>query len=174
MMQMIWKTIEDYPDYEVSDAGKVRNKNTHKVLKYRRSAQGYDRVRLYKDKIGKNMLVHRLVATAFIPNEERFPVVNHKDEDVTNNNVSNLEWCSTGYNNTYGSAQIKRSKSNSKRVCQYDVDGKLIRVFDSLKEASAILHLQESHISRCCNGLRKRTGGFMWSFAKGGDYIAST
>lgn len=50
--------------------------------------------------------MHRLVATAFLDNPNSFPVINHKDEDKSNNAVSNLEWCSYAYNAVYGHARI--------------------------------------------------------------------
>ncbi len=170
----VWKTVEEYPLYEVSTNGMIRNAITKRPLKYRPCKQGYNRVRLYKDKTTKNVLVHRLIAKAFIPNPDNLPIVNHKDENVSNNNVSNLEWCTMGYNNTYGSAQIKRSKSNSKTVCQMDDYGNVISFFSSLKEASAKTGANSAHISYCCNHKRKHAGGYMWAFAKGGDLIAST
>lgn len=165
----VWKTIEQYPDYEVSSNGRVRNKNTNRVLKIRKGVGGYDRVRLYKNKKGKNELVHRLVAHAFIPNPEGYPIINHKDENPLNNDLSNLEWCTYAYNNSYGDAAKKKGKANSKKVCQIGIDGTLIRIFNSLREASDVLHLQEPHISKCCNHLRKTTGGYAWSFYEGGD-----
>ena len=76
-------------------------KNTHKVkkLKAQKHSQGYLMVRINN----KIKYVHRLVATAFIPNPNNYPQVNHIDGDKTNNTVSNdhtnnLEWCSAEYN----------------------------------------------------------------------------
>lgn len=50
---------------------------------------------------GKKQLVHRLVAETYIPNPNKLPCVNHKDEDKTNNHVDNLEWCDYQYNSEY-------------------------------------------------------------------------
>ena len=70
-------------------------------LKPGKDAQGYHLVLLYKDKQRTMYKVHRLVAEAFITNTDNLPVVNHKDKDVSNNDVSNLEWCSVQYNTEY-------------------------------------------------------------------------
>jgi|DEB0MinimDraft_4_1074332.scaffolds.fasta_scaffold67134_2 hypothetical protein len=90
-MQEIWKTIEEFPKYEVSSQGKVRNIKTGRVLKTSLNNKGYKQVNL-----GKSLLVHRLVCLTFLPNKSE--TVNHIDGDKFNNNVSNLEWCTNEYN----------------------------------------------------------------------------
>lgn len=60
--------------------------------------------------------IHRLVATAFIPNPLRLNQINHKDEIKTNNNVENLEWCDVKYNINYGTRNQKVSGENSCRA----------------------------------------------------------
>lgn len=65
---------------------------------------------LSKDGKMKHYKVHRLVAMAFIPNPNNLPIINHKDENPSNNNVNNLEWCTVAYNNAYGTARKRASK----------------------------------------------------------------
>lgn len=107
MENEIWKTIENYPDYQISNMGRVKSLNygrtgKERVLKQGIDKYGYFRVNLYKDKKRKHFSVHRLVATAFIPNPQNLPCVNHKDENPQNNCASNLEHCTHQYNNNYG------------------------------------------------------------------------
>lgn len=74
-------------------------------------------------KKGKNktLLIHRLVAENFIPNPNNYSCVNHIDENKSNNNVLNLEWCNYEYNNTYKNIHLRRNNNNiTRRVIQYD------------------------------------------------------
>lgn len=93
---MSWVTIADYPNYEVSNVGEVRNVITKKVLKGILNGRGYHQVMLWPGK--KNMQVHRLVAIHFIENPENKPCVDHIDRDKTNNHVSNLRWATHSEN----------------------------------------------------------------------------
>lgn len=95
-----WKTIEQYPNYEVSNTGLVRNKVSGRVLKPSNNGKGYHQVILCNNDGSKKKLIHRLVAEAFIdnPNTEEFNQVNHKNSCRTDNRVENLEWCSGSYN----------------------------------------------------------------------------
>ena len=92
---MSWVTITDFPNYEVSDAGEVRNVITGNVLKGRLS-NGYHYVLLCPGK--KNMKISRLVAMHFIENPENKPIVDHIDRDRTNNHVNNLRWATVSEN----------------------------------------------------------------------------
>lgn len=112
-----WRQIPGYEGlYEVSSYGRVRS-----LDRYVKSS--YGAYRLHKGKVLSSGIrpdgylivclqermfrVHRLVAEVFIPNPDNLPQVNHKDEDKTNNNVDNLEWCDAKYNNNYGTARIR-------------------------------------------------------------------
>ena len=94
----IYKVIHDYPNYEVSTLGNVRNIGSGRVLRPIKTKNGYLQVNLCKD--GKHFMryVHRLIASVFIPNPDNKPCVNHIDGDKHNNRVENLEWCSHSEN----------------------------------------------------------------------------
>lgn len=105
-----WKNVVGYEGtYEVSDNGQVRNVRTGHILSPGTS-QGYHYVALYDDGVRKNKQVHRLVAEAFIPNPNEYPIINHKDEVKTNNTIDNLEWCSHLHNNTYNDIAKRRGE----------------------------------------------------------------
>ena len=96
---------------KVNDNGRNYEKPiAEKQLKQSMHTKGYKTVSLTKDGKTKTLFVHRLVAEAFIPNVDNLPMVNHKDEDKTNNFVENLEWCTNDYNINYGTARRRQAK----------------------------------------------------------------
>lgn len=169
----IWKDIEELNgDYQISNLGrlkrtkKYRNQFTewksNKILKWQKDKDGYLVTSIKNPLTGKytSYKAHRLVAKAFIPNPNNYPQVNHKDENKENNNVNNLEWCTSLYNNHYGTKLEKQNKS----VKQYDKFGNLLRVWDSVTVAGETLGIDKSHIVKCCRGKTKTAYGFIWKY----------
>lgn len=99
-MEEEWKTIPDYPAYQVSNFGRVKSfkRSKSRILKSVVNCKGYLCVELCKNGKGKLFFVHRLVAQAFIPNPENKPEINHIDGHPLNNHFSNLEWCTRAEN----------------------------------------------------------------------------
>lgn len=182
-----WKTIKGTDGkYSVSDLGNVR-RNEHytivsptlqhpngaKVFYKERKLKGYIDSFGYKVvniKInGKNkgLKIHRLVADNFIPNTNNLPQINHKDENRLNNASSNLEWCTSEYNNNYGTRKEKLRKTSGIRVAQYSLDGKLIKIWDSVSQASQSFGCKTtSCIRRVCKKLKGRNTykGYVWRY----------
>lgn len=133
-----WKPIFGYDGlYEVSDLGRVRSKHSGEwtVLKQKNSRCGYLRIGLWKDRKQKFLLVHRLVANAFIPNDNIFnDQVNHRNECKSDNRVSNLEWCDRYYNMHYNGLYNRRKKppqpKRDKRIELYNPN---LSIDDNLK-----------------------------------------
>ena len=115
----IWKSLDflGYPDYEISTLGRVKSLNYLRsgkegILKQYRNSLGYCKVNLHNDGKSKTFSVHRLVASAFLEPIEGKDIVNHKDQNPSNNHVENLEYCTQQYNVTYNDAHIKRGFNN--------------------------------------------------------------
>lgn len=166
-MKEIWRCIKNYPNYEISSLGNVKNKKTNKILKPFSTGNEYLKVSLSNNSKTKQFFVHRLVAQAFIPNPNNLPEVNHKKEfEKTNNTVENLEWCNHSYNQNYGTRNERVSKKLSKIYCkkinQYDLQGNFIRTWDSIKEAEK--NVGSTHISQCAKGIFKQTKGYIWRY----------
>lgn len=117
-----------------------------KILKPKKDRGGYLYVQIpIESGKYKSVKIHRLVAETFIPNQKNLKNVNHKDENKTNNCVENLEWCTTAYNNSYGSRGEKMHKI---KVFE---DGKEILYFHSLREASKKTGLDRKTIMKFVN-----------------------
>lgn len=153
-----WSSINGFEGlYEVSSLGRVRRLHKDsRVNKYKiltpYTLRGYKKVTLFKFGIGYKFQVHRLVAEAFIDNPDNLEQVNHIDENPSNNNVENLEWCTRIYNVNYGTGIRRQVSSRSKVVLQYDLEGNLISEFPSTQDASRLLGISQGLISNCCNG----------------------
>ena len=93
MEQEIWKDIEEFEKYQISSYGRVKSlkNNKESILKPVIKCGGYVGLHFYKNKKHYNVLVHQLVANAFILNPENKPQVNHIDGNKLNNKVTNLE-----------------------------------------------------------------------------------
>lgn len=142
---MIWKEIENFPGYLVSDTGEVKSTkywgqfkrmNSDGILMQRTYKSGYKYVNLYKEGHMYSVKVHRLVAQAFIPNPLGYNQVNHKDEVKSNNNVSNLEWCSPSYNLTYNGLSSRVHRKQKRRIGAYNKNKELVYEFDSATSAA--------------------------------------
>jgi len=91
-----WKEITDYPNYEISTLGNVRNKKG-KLLALHITREHYY-IKLYKDSKGKMFYIHRLLAEAFIPNPNNYPLIDHIDRNPLNNSLDNLRWANKAIN----------------------------------------------------------------------------
>lgn len=136
-----------------------------KILKPQIRPNGYLIISLCKEGHQKTLSIHRLVAEAFIPNNQCLDTVNHKDEVKTNNAVTNLEWMSKRDNLNYGTRNERIGEMFSKQVQMFDKQtGELLATFPSLREAERITGISSGSISKCCNGKLKSAGGFNWRY----------
>ena len=124
MTDEVWKEINGYPSYMISNHGRIKNCMRNKILKQHKTDRGYLQVYLSFKGESKGFKVHRLVAIAFIPNTNNLPEVNHIDKDKTSNYVSNLEWMTTQQNCEY---------SFSKSYSLNSPQGRVVKVFNLSK-----------------------------------------
>lgn len=172
-----WKPIKGYEGlYEISDFGRVRSLDRyancksykHRFVKGRLlklSSDGrYATVCLSKQDSKKTLLVHRLVAQAFIPNPHNLPEVNHKSECKHFNHYSCLEWCDRIYNCNYGNAIENKVKNNPlvKEIDQLSLNGNFIKRWPSQAEIQRQLGFRQNDISACCCGRQKTAFGYIW------------
>ena len=171
-MEEIWKEVPGWEGYyEASNLGNIRRMKNQRMLKPKTNKGGYLYVGLTRNNKTQWFFVHRLIASAFLPNPGNLPFINHKSEVKTDNSLANLEWCDTKYNNNYGTrneriSERNKATSNKKAVQQCDMDGNVLAVYESQKEAERATGIAQRNISNCCRGLEHHlsVGGYKWKF----------
>ena len=147
MSEEIWKDIPNFEGlYKVSNTGNIMSLYTNKILKPSKHKDGYLLYNLHKNKKSYLMTGHRAVALTFIPNPENLPLINHKDENPSNNNVDNLEWCSHLYNNLYSNNGRRSGNKRSIKVYCYDINYNEF-IFDSQHIAAKKLNTSSGNVN---------------------------
>jgi hypothetical protein len=175
-MKEIWKPIDNYPGYFVSNTGKVKSCRGNKEIELspREEWNGRLYVNLYRDKKMKSIKIHRLVAEAFIPNPDNLPQINHKDENPKNNKATNLEWCTAKYNLTYNGLLKRQHALQKRKIGAFDKDMNLIHYFQSGTEAAEYIvemglsNAFRSAVGNICYAAKaektKMNYGFLWRY----------
>lgn len=175
----VWKTIDGYGGhYEISNKGNVRRidiyvpgKNGLHLMRGRMVTQynanndpRYKRVRLTYNNKAQWVFVHRLVADAFLEKTEGKTIVNHLDNDPSNNNVANLEWTTQKGNIEHS---VKQGRHNHKSVIRIDENGNKMTYFSMIEAAKDVGLKNPCNISFVCNPKRhnKTAAGYYWQYA---------
>lgn len=196
-MNEIWKPAihidENGVLTDLSDKIWVSNLNRYKILNYYKTGKDkikekkndgkYKNISVYNDGKISHYSFHRVVLSTFCPESDNYECINHKDENPSNNNLENIEWCTFKYNNNYGTKNERCSKShiglkhteeekrkiaqnNSithiKPVLQYDLEGNFIKEWESFTKIFKELGFNVSNISACCYGKLKSAYGYIW------------
>jgi len=179
-----WKDINGYEGlYEISSFGRVRSKHrlrhraTSKdgIMKTFINRNGYECLRLSIDGVKHTVTVHKLVSVAFIKIENDLETdINHIDGNKANNHVENLERCTRSENLKHaydiGLSKYRAYRKNTgihvrcKKIIQMDINGSIIKEFESFKQAQSETNIKYTNISKVCRGLRDTAGGFKWKY----------
>ena len=193
MVEEIWKDIKGYEGlFQISSIGRVNSLNYRKsgkegFLSVYTMNTGYPATHLCRNGEEKVVLIHRLIAEAFIPNPENKPEVDHINCDRKDFRIENLRWVSSKENSNnpvtlkkhwsrQGVESHLKGKTGklchlSKQVLQMDKYGNVIRLWDSLMDIHRELGFNCGHISKCCLGKRKTAYGYIWIYLD--DYLAN-
>ncbi len=158
------KIFEDYTTYIITKDGRVYSKYKKDYLCGRKMFAGYIIVNFKQHGMKtKGFLVHRLVAMVYLDNPSNLPSVNHKNGNKSDNRVENLEWVSAKQNSSHSINILKKGRIKS--IEQYNLDGKLIGVFNSTVDASKNTGYKVHSIQKVARGERNSLFGFVWKFS---------
>lgn len=181
-----WKEIKDYPNYMVSNMGRVKSLNfrgntgKEHLRKIQKNKYGYLMLFLSKEGKQKGFTIHRLVYEAFVGEIPQGMQVNHINEIKTDNRLENLNLMTPKENINWGTANERRSKAHTGKFVSKETREKIgkirsipilqldkttnyiINEWPNAEEVQRQLGLNHSHIRDCCNGKRKTCGGFKW------------
>lgn len=187
----MWKTINNFEDYQVSDMGEVKSLKygEEKILKPQTLGTGYLSVGLCKDGAVYHKNIHKLVAETFIPNPDSKPFIDHINGNRQDNRISNLRWCTHKENMNFElcrkrmseahkgkvlSEETKRKMSEAhkgqlqphseKKIDQYTIDGVFIKTWKSTMEIERNLGYIHNNITAACKGKLKTAYGFKWKY----------
>lgn len=143
------KVLDNFSNYIIRENGTIYSKRTNKVMSATKVHNGYCVVTLTSDdNVKKRYYIHRLIAKAFIPNPNNLPEVNHKNEDKSDNSVSNLEWCDRKYNMNYNNLPLRSNASSKKHITFINIYNKETISFDSHKDAAIHFGVRDMQITR--------------------------
>lgn len=155
-----WK---EYKNYLVSNKGRIRHKEKNNLLKPS-LACGYYKVRLSKNGLVEDVMIHHLVYKLFNGEYDANKyVIDHIDGNKLNNDINNLRLL-TRSENVNAALYETKTNSSAKQVEQYSLDGELLNTYPSVRIAAKQLNLDASTISKVCRGVNKTHGGFIFKY----------
>lgn len=152
-----WRMVKGYSHYMVSMFGQIYSlvPKRNKMISPVKMSNGYRQLDLCENSIRIKHLLHRVVATAFIPNLYGKPFINHKDCNPSNCATYNIHWCTQEENQryalTHGNRKIGGDMVNAKPVVRLTIDGDFVAEFNCIAEAAKQTGVNRSTIQTSCN-----------------------
>jgi len=173
---MEWIKLKDMPQYEINKNGVIRRVKSGKIISTNNVSGRYIMVGLCNNGIKITRTLHRLIATAFIPNTDNNPYINHIYGNKINNSISNLEWVTALENSkhakingllkpSFWKGKFGKYANRSKPVLQLSLDGSLIKRWENAENTMKFGY-NPSHIRECCYGRRFTHKKSKWIYEK--------
>lgn len=165
-----WKEVYGFDTlYEISNKGRLRTKrhgargyqSEYRYIEPRENNNGYLTFNLKRNHVQTTVFVHRLVASAFVENPNKWDEVNHKDEDKHNNDASNLEYYNHLYNCNYGLRNKKTAGKNSKKIICIETGV----TYQSATQAAEKMGISKTAINNFLHGRSNTCAGYTWRYA---------
>lgn len=177
------KPIPGHPHYMACSDGRVLSLYTMAWMRPTLcKSTGYMQVSVCEQGMKRTAYVHRLIALAFVPRGQEATCVNHKDENKTNNEASNLEWVTPAANNSYGTARaravatagldnLRKSAANARSVYSKMHERPVVNLttgasYRSIKHAAEATGLRRTGIWGACNERQRTCGGCLWRYVE--------
>ena len=151
-----WLQLKDFPDYDVSNEGRIRNRRSGRILKPQQNDRGYEQISIRKNNKYHNQRVHRLVADTFFDGDHEGYDVNHIDGNKRNNHISNLEFCTRQENIRHAFDTGLKKPSRQMRVRVKETG----KIYESLRECERSTGCSETEISKYLKGKRTHVKGY--------------
>ena len=174
--------IEGYEDilprYWINKEGQITNKETGKTIKWLISRHGYYYCHLWANNGNRYIRMHRLLALAFIPNPNNYPLVRHLNDIKTDNRLENLAWGTMSENikdsiknGKYNQEASEKARNIGRKISNTKCSKKVLcietnTIFDNTKEAGDWLGVNRAGISGCCRGKYKTIKGYHWKYVE--------
>ena len=155
---------KEFGIYKIYLDSRIYSNRVRRFMSTQKNTYGYESVTLHINNKHKRYFVHRLVAQLFLENNDPAKkFVNHKDSDITNNNLSNLEWVTPKQNSQHAFA---KGLLRTRAVSQHDLKGNYICTYNSMVEATVAMGRPRNYpsIYRNCCGRQKSAYGFIWKY----------
>jgi hypothetical protein len=167
------KPIPNYPNYSITEDGKVWSHIYDKWMKLNKGKVGYYTVALWHDMKHKKMYIHRLVAMTYLENNNNLAYVNHIDGDKLNNNITNLEWCSASDNNRHAhklglnyisqSNRVEASRTAKEKFSKIVLDTQTGIFYNSARDAAMAKGINSNTLHTKLNGNAKNNTSLIYA-----------